>query len=47
VVTRFECKVCRLVLDNADEIAAAGLPDKVQNDHADPQLLYEPVDGPW
>lgn len=44
VVTQFECKVCRFDLDNAEEVAAAGLPAKVANEHADPHLLYEPDD---
>lgn len=44
VVTKFECKVCRLDLDNAEEVAAAGLSTKVANEHADPHLLYEPDD---
>ncbi len=47
IVTGFDCKVCRLVLHGADEIAAAGLPAKVSNDHADPHLLYEPDPDPW
>lgn len=42
VLTNFECKVCQLKFDGTEEIAAAGLPAKVQNDHADPSLLYEP-----
>ncbi len=47
ILTGFDCKVCRLVLDGADEIAAAGLPAKVSNDHADPHRLYEPDPDPW
>ena len=47
VLTAFECKVCRLDLANADEIAAADLPAKVPNDHADARLLYPPDPDPW
>jgi hypothetical protein len=42
VITSFECEVCQLRLDGADEVAAAGLPPELRNDHADPGLLYEP-----
>lgn len=42
VITSFDCKVCQLTLEGADEIVAAGLPSKAPNDHADPGLLYEP-----
>jgi hypothetical protein len=47
ILTGFHCKVCRLALAGADEIAAAGLPAKVPNKHADPHLLYEPDPDPW
>jgi hypothetical protein len=46
-LTYFECKVCRLRLAGADEIAAAELPPKVANDRADPALLYEQDPDPW
>ncbi len=47
VLTGFECKVCRLRLSSAEEIAASDLPTKVANEHVDPSMLYERDPEPW
>lgn len=42
VVESFKCDVCGLDIEGADELDAAGLPRRVDNDRVDPRALAEP-----